>query len=103
MEEYTTVKVSKGTLQLLVRYKALIERTEGKAWSFNKAIAMAIIVADWYLSSIKGLTDKEIDEYTHELLDVYKSPNESKEIEKLAEEANAYGFNLIKQENVEKK
>ena len=96
MSNYTTVKISKETFRLLVRFKALLERIASQTCTFNTTIEMSVLVSDWYFAFTNNLTDKTFDEYKVELFDQIKSQDENVEIDALLEEANALGFDIVK-------
>ena len=96
MKDVTTVKIDKDTFNLLIRYKALVERITGKSLTFNGAIKISIAISDWIISVMYNLTNKDIEDYIKELLEKIKSKDESIDIISLLEEADAYSFDIVK-------
>lgn len=96
MSNFTTVKISKDTFRLLVGYKALLERFMGEGFTYSDALMTSILLADWHIATILGLTNKDLKEYKDELFNKLKSKDENVEVISLLEEANAFGFDLVK-------
>ncbi len=103
MVDYTTVKIDKVTLRLLIQFKALLERITGRSLSFDIAILIATITADWRISLDLGFTQTGFIEYTHNMLEKIKTKDEIMEIYSIFEEAEALGYNLKKEKTKEKK
>lgn len=99
MNDFTTVKISKDTFRLLVRFKGLLERIASQTCTFNTTVLMASLVADWYFAFTNNLTDKTFEEYKDEIFKIIKSRDDDEKISVLLEEANAYGYDIVKKED----
>ena len=96
MSQFTTVKIDRQTLRILIRFKALLERISGKSLSFDDAIQYGILIADWRVSRDLGQTQKGWKEYFDELLKNAKTKDEIAEINAIFEEAEALGLKIKK-------
>ena len=89
MQDYTTVKIDKVTLRLLIQFKALLERIGGISVPFNVAVQIATLIADWKMSYDFNYTKKEFVEYKEEILKIAKEKDEKLEMISLLEELDA--------------
>ena len=92
ISKWTTVKISRTTLRLLVHHKALRERILNESISFNSAIFWAIISADWLLATDLKMTNKNREGYAEDLFKKIIQKDEREEIRTLSEEAEAFGL-----------
>ena len=95
MVDYTTVKIDKTTLRLLIQFKALIERITGISVTFDVAIKFATMIADWKLSYDMGHTKKSFEKHRDEMLKRAKAKDENIEIYSILEELDAFKMNWL--------
>ncbi|MBI5001163.1 MAG: hypothetical protein HZB92_06530 [Euryarchaeota archaeon] len=67
MTEYTTVKISRETMQWINRLKGTMGFVSGMTMSTDMAILAAVQMADWQISVKNKLTDKDFEGHINEV------------------------------------